>query len=97
MDYLISAFQNFGVFVWIFTPFLAVIAWIVFLVNRIRLKSAASSTLRKRRRCVRTVSLILAILFTLAFILLFLCLMEAPPKPISQSFDLNKGNVPHLF
>ena len=97
MDHIVSVLQSFGVSVWIITPVLAVIAWIFFLVNQIRFKSTDSSTLRKRRRCVRTVSLILAILFTLAFILLFLCLMEAPPKPISQSFDLNKGNVPHLF
>ncbi len=84
MDHIVSVLQSFGVSVWIITPVLAVIAWIFFLVNQIRFKSTDSSTLRKRRRCVRTVSLILAILFTLAFILLCVCLMEAPPKPIPQ-------------
>ena len=84
MDHIVSVRQSFGVSVWIITPVLAVIAWIFFLVNQIRFKSTDSSTLRKRRRCVRTVSLILAILFTLAFILLCVCLMEAPPKPIPQ-------------
>ena len=84
MDHVVSVLQSFGVSVWIITPILAVIAWIVCLVNQIMLKSNASSTLRKRRRCVRTVSLIIAILFTLGFILLCFCLMDAHPTPIPQ-------------
>ena len=68
----------------IFPPILAVIAWIVFLVNQIKLKNTFTENLRKRRRRARTVSLILAILFTLGFIFLCFCLMEAPATPIPQ-------------
>ena len=84
MDYLLTVLQNIISSFWIRTPILAVIAWIVFLVNRIRLKNVASETQRKRRSRVRTISLILAILFTAGFILLCLCLQEAPPTPIPQ-------------
>ncbi len=83
MNYLLTVLQNIVTSVWLCTPILAVIAWIVFLVNQIRLKNTASVTLRKRRRRVRTVSLILALLFTLGFIFLFLCLSEAPAVPVS--------------
>ena len=82
MNYLLTVLDKIASSFWLNTPILAVIAWIVFLVSQIRLKNTASETLRKRRRRVRTVSLILAILFTLGFILLCACLMEAPPVPI---------------
>ena len=83
MNPMLSVFQKTVSSFWICTPFLAVVAWLVFLVNQIRWKNTASEALRKRRRRVRTVSLILAILFTLGFILLYLCLMEAPEAPVS--------------
>ena len=83
MNYLLTVLNNILSSVWLHTPILAVIAWIVFLVSQIRLRNTASETLRKRRRIVRTVSLILAILFTLGFVLLCLCLMEAPAALLS--------------
>ena len=45
--------------------FIAPIAWIVFIVSCFRIKSANSDSARKRRRTVRTISLIAAILFTI--------------------------------
>ena len=82
MNYIVSVLHKCGSYLLIFTPILAGISWIIFLVNQIKLKTTFTDHIRKRRRCVRTVSLILAILFTLGFVLLCLCLMEAPPVPI---------------
>ena len=88
MNPMLSVFQKTVSSFWICTPFLAVVAWLVFLVNQIRWKNTASEALRKRRRVVRTVSLLLAILFTLGFLLLCLSFMEAPDTPLPQSNDL---------
>ena len=88
MNYIPSVLHKIVSSVWICAPILAAIAWIVFLVNQLKLKNTLTEDLRKRRRCVRTVSLILAILFTLGFLLLCLCLMEAPDTPLPQSNDL---------
>ena len=88
MNYIPSVLHKIVSSVWICTPILAAIAWIVFLVNQLRLKNTLTEDLRRRRRIVRTVSLILAILFTLGFLLLCLCFMEAPDTPLPQSNDL---------
>ena len=82
MNYLLTVLNNIVSSVWFHTPILAVIAWIVFLVSQIRLKNTLSETLRKRRRTVRTVSLILAILFTALLVLLFIYLSEEFQTPI---------------
>ena len=82
MNYILSVLHKCGSYLLIFTPILAGISWIVFLVNQIKLKNTFTEHIRKRRRRVRTVSLIFAILFTLSFIFLCFCLMEAPPVPI---------------
>ena len=83
MNYILSVLHKCGSYLLIFTPILAGISWIVFLVNQIKLKNTFTEHIRKRRRRVRTVSLIFAILFTLGFVLLCLCLMEAPAAPLS--------------
>ena len=55
--------------------FIGPIAWIIFIVSCFRMKHAYSDAARKRRRSVRTVSLIIAILFTiLALSFIFLAL-----------------------
>ena len=82
MNYLLTILQKIVSSVWLCTPILGVIAWIVFLVNQIRLKNTASEALRKRRRLVRTVSLILAILFTALLVLIFIYLTEEFQTPI---------------
>ena len=82
MNYLLTVLDNIVSSVWLQTPIFAVIAWIVFLVSQIRLKNTASEALRKRRRTVRTVSLILAILFTALLVLLFIYLSEEFQTPI---------------
>ena len=55
--------------------FIAPIAWIVFIGSCFRAKNAYSESTRKRRRIVRTVSLIAAILFTI-LVLLFIYAMS---------------------
>ena len=64
------------------------IAWIVFIVSCFRTKYAYSDSIRKRRCILRTVSLILAILFTIIAIL-FLYFMSkgegGAPLPTNYS------------
>ena len=61
---------------------IAPVAWIVFAVTQHRLKHSFTETQRKRRRVLRTVSLILAVFFTICIICLFLGLYENPSQPI---------------
>ena len=55
--------------------FIAPIAWVVFIVSCFRAKNSYSESTRKRRRIIRTVSLITAILFTI-LVLIFLYAMS---------------------
>ena len=63
---------------------LALIAWVVFAVSQLRLKNTYTEAQRKRRRWLRTISLILAILFTALVLFICVCLMEPPPTPLPQ-------------
>ena len=50
---------------------IAPIAWIIFIVTCLRLKSSYTEKSRKRRRIIRMVSLITAVLFTILLFLFF--------------------------
>ena len=65
--------------------FIAPIAWIVFAVTQHRLKKTVTEPQRKQRRILRTVSLILAILFTLCVVYLCFALSESPAVPLPET------------
>ena len=60
-------------------------AWIVFAVTQHRLKKTVTEPQRKQRRILRTVSLILAILFTLCVVYLCFALSESPAVPLPET------------
>ncbi len=63
-------------------------AWIVFAVACVRWKNSFTATQRRRRRVVRTVSLILAVIFTICVMILCIGLMEGPAAPLPQTTSL---------
>ena len=65
--------------------FIAPIAWIVFAVTQHRMQKAVTEPQRKHRRALRTVSLILGILFTLCVIYLCFALYENPAVPLPET------------
>ena len=69
--------------------FIAPIAWVVFIVSCFRAKNSYSESIRKRRRIIRTVSLILAILFTLCVIYLCFALSESPAVPLPEATSIS--------
>ena len=64
-------------------------AWIVFAVSQLRLKKTVTEPQRKHRRILRTVSLILAILFTLCVIYLCFALSESPAVPLPEATSIS--------
>lgn len=71
----LSVLENLLVILGIAGFFIAPIAWVVFIVSCFRAKNSYSESTRKRRRIIRTVSLITAILFTI-LVLIFLYAMS---------------------
>ena len=69
--------------------FIAPIAWVVFIVSCFRAKNSYSESTRKRRRIIRTVSLITAILFTLCVIYLCFALSESPAAPLPEATSIS--------
>ena len=71
----LSVLENLLVILGIAGFFIAPIAWVVFIVSCFRAKNSYSESTRKRRRIIRTVSLITAILFTI-LVLIFIFAMS---------------------
>lgn len=71
----LSVLENLLVILGIAGFFIAPIAWVVFIVSCFRAKNSYSESTRKRRRIIRTVSLIVAILFTI-LVLIFILAMS---------------------
>ena len=71
----LSGLENLRVILGIAGFFIAPIAWVVFIVSCFRAKNSYSESTRKRRRIIRTVSLIVAILFTI-LVLIFIFAMS---------------------
>ncbi len=71
----LSVLENLLVILGIAGFFIAPIAWVVFIVSCFRAKNSYSESTRKRRRIIRTVSLIVAILFTI-LVLIFIFAMS---------------------
>ncbi|MBR7010689.1 MAG: hypothetical protein IKI02_07255 [Oscillospiraceae bacterium] len=71
----LSGLENLLVILGIAGFFIAPIAWVVFIVSCFRAKNSYSESTRKRRRIIRTVSLIVAILFTI-LVLIFIFAMS---------------------
>ena len=84
MDWMITVIHRLHRGLVIAAFLLAPIAWVVFAVSQLRLKNTYTEGQRKRRRCLRTVSLILAILFTALLLFISVCLMEPSPTPLPQ-------------
>ncbi len=88
MDRLISVMELMLCWLGFAGILIAPIAWIVFIVSCFRAKNAYSESTRKRRRIVRTVSLIAAILFTI-LVLLFIYAMSNGEGGVPLPTDLS--------
>ena len=85
----LSVLENLLVILGIAGFFIAPIAWVVFIVSCFRAKNSYSESIRKRRRIIRTVSLITAILFTLCVIYLCFALSESPAAPLPEATSIS--------
>ena len=89
MDSLISAMELLLCRLGFAGILIAPIAWVVFIVSCFRAKNSYSESIRKRRRIIRTVSLITAILFTLCVIYLCFALSESPAAPLPEATSIS--------
>ena len=89
MDSLISAMELLLCRLGFAGILIAPIAWVVFIVSCFRAKNSYSESIRKRRRIIRTVSLITAILFTLCVIYLCFALSESPAVPLPEATSIS--------